>query len=245
VTFATYIAIALYWKNESLLTAQAFTAVALISLLANPVLVFIQMFPFALQSIGCFDRVQEFCNYSGSIGTEYDTRPSSGERHSKSEKGSAINLKPLSARNEPREGNGNAFFAFTGQSFGWDKSKSPFLKNIEAEIQLRKFTAVIGPVGSGKTTFIESILGETVTTTAMLENPSSSIAYCAQEPWLENGTIRANIVGVSSYHRKWYDTVKAACALNPDLEELELGDQTEVGSKGLNLSGGQKQRIVC
>jgi ATP-binding cassette subfamily C (CFTR/MRP) protein 1 len=70
------------------------------------------------------------------------------------------------------------------------------------------------------------------------------IAYCSQQPWLENGTIRQNVVGISTYDREWYATVKFACSLDADIEGPQKGDSTSVGSKGLNLSGGQKQRIV-
>lgn len=70
------------------------------------------------------------------------------------------------------------------------------------------------------------------------------MAYCAQQSWLENRTIRHNIVGASPWDRKWYSAIRVACCLDPDLEQLEKGDQTRVGSKGVNLSGGQKQRVV-
>lgn len=33
------------------------------------------------------------------------------------------------------------------------------------------------------------------------------------------------------------------CALAPDMELLDAGDQTEIGERGVNLSGGQQQRV--
>lgn len=60
VTFSVYAIIAVFWKNETLLTAQAFTSVALISLLTTPVVVFIQALPLVVQSIASFDRIQEY-----------------------------------------------------------------------------------------------------------------------------------------------------------------------------------------
>ncbi|KAI8300944.1 ABC transporter atnG [Colletotrichum sp. SAR11_240] len=53
-----------------------------------------------------------------------------------------------------------------------------------------------------------------------------------------------NILGVSAYEEKWYDTVALACGLDPDFQALKMGDFTLVGSQGGNLSGGQKQRIA-
>lgn len=45
-------------------------------------------------------------------------------------------------------------------------------------------------------------------------------------------------------HKNSYNRVIEACALNPDLKILPVGDQTEIGEKGINLSGGQKQRVA-
>jgi ABC-type multidrug transport system fused ATPase/permease subunit len=90
---------------------------------------------------------------------------------------------------------------------------------------------------------LESILGETISSFEPAPNRTSA-AYCAQLPWLENDTIQSNIIGVSQSDPKWYKTVKSACGLDLDMQTLERGDKTVVGSKGLNLSGGQKQRIV-
>ncbi|KAK1456724.1 ABC transporter [Colletotrichum cuscutae] len=70
------------------------------------------------------------------------------------------------------------------------------------------------------------------------------MAYCSQSPWLENGTLRQNILGISVFEKKWYDSVVSACGLEADLQALEKGDLTVIGSNGVNLSGGQKQRVA-
>ncbi|RGP64205.1 ABC transporter [Fusarium sporotrichioides] len=72
-------------------------------------------------------------------------------------------------------------------------------------------------------------------------NPS---AYCGQEPWLETGKIRSNILGVSSYESQWYETVRYACGLNPDIQTMSKRDHSPVASRGTNLSGGQRQRLA-
>jgi ATP-binding cassette subfamily C (CFTR/MRP) protein 1 len=69
-------------------------------------------------------------------------------------------------------------------------------------------------------------------------------ALCEQTPWLQNGTIRDNIIGISSYDEDWYKTVIHACALVDDFAKCPSGDQTRVGSGGFAISGGQKQRIA-
>jgi len=72
---------------------------------------------------------------------------------------------------------------------------------------------------------------------------TETVAYCAQQAWLLNATIKNNILFASPFNERRYKSVITACALQKDLEILEAGDETEVGEKGITLSGGQKQRI--
>lgn len=101
-------------------------------------------------------------------------------------------------------------------------------------------------VGSGKSTLIYSILGETCIDKGFLNfnAPQDSIAFCAQTAWLVNKTIRDNIVGVSRFESEWYKRVLHACALLEDLSIYPKKDLTMVGTKGVTMSGGQKARIV-
>jgi ATP-binding cassette subfamily C (CFTR/MRP) protein 1 len=72
---------------------------------------------------------------------------------------------------------------------------------------------------------------------------SGSIAYVAQTAWIQNGTIQDNILfGRPMDHRQYHETLRVCC-LTVDLLQMESGDQTEIGERGINLSGGQKQRI--
>jgi ABC-type multidrug transport system fused ATPase/permease subunit len=72
---------------------------------------------------------------------------------------------------------------------------------------------------------------------------TDTTAYAAQSPWLESLTIRENILFGAAYNEQRYLDVLDVCALNPDLAQFELGDDTEVGEKGTVLSGGQKARL--
>lgn len=241
VTFGVYAIIAVYWKNESLLTAQAFTSLALISLLTRPVLMFIQSLPEVLQSIGSFDRIQEYANYYPKKPTP-ENNTDSASRAS----GSVISLQPLAveAFNSPTRVSGDDLISMQNQSFAWKPAASSVLTDIDMRVESESLTVIVGPVGSGKTSLLESIIGETIPLSGVTCKGSRSIAYCSQEPWLENTTIRKNILGVSPYDPKWYETVKLACALDPDFAQIKLGDRAAVGSKGCSLSGGQKQRIA-
>jgi ABC-type bacteriocin/lantibiotic exporter with double-glycine peptidase domain len=69
------------------------------------------------------------------------------------------------------------------------------------------------------------------------------VAYCSQQPWLQNGTIRDNILFGESYHPKRYEKTIEMCALKADIELMPNGDLTQVGERGHNLSGGQKMRV--
>jgi ABC-type bacteriocin/lantibiotic exporter with double-glycine peptidase domain len=71
-----------------------------------------------------------------------------------------------------------------------------------------------------------------------------TLGYCAQSPWLQNESIKDNILFGSPFDADRYKQVIQCCALEPDLDMLEDGDATEIGAKGVSLSGGQKARSV-
>ncbi|QLG74461.1 hypothetical protein HG535_0G03440 [Zygotorulaspora mrakii] len=111
-------------------------------------------------------------------------------------------------------------------------------------------TCITGRVGSGKSTLLRAILGQLPCISAENTdgNPkviirASSIAYCAQEPWIFNGTIRENILFGHRFDENYYHATISACQLLPDLDVLPNGDKTLVGEKGISLSGGQKARV--
>ena len=72
---------------------------------------------------------------------------------------------------------------------------------------------------------------------------NGSTAYVPQQAWIQNATLRNNILFHAEYDQELYEHIIEACALKPDLAIMPAGDGTEIGEKGINLSGGQKQRI--
>ncbi|CAO3645419.1 unnamed protein product [Cunninghamella blakesleeana] len=70
------------------------------------------------------------------------------------------------------------------------------------------------------------------------------VAYVSQSPWLQNATIRENILFGLPFIEERYLSTLWACGLNPDLDILSDADLTEIGERGITLSGGQKQRIA-
>ncbi|TEA11376.1 ABC transporter ecdL [Colletotrichum sidae] len=246
VTFAVYVVISIFWKSETLLPAQAFTSIALISLLTTPLLLFIQLLPVIVQSFACFGRIQEFCNYGGDARANLDERDDSQDQSEQD--ATDIELAGPGMQKRMSQKLDNVVASFRGESLGW-KRDQPVLHNIDVGIRRGAVTVIVGSVGSGKSTFLSAVLGDLVNTDPKNAGKTKHtqhlpMAFCSQTPWLENGTIRQNILGVSPYEEKWYNIVTSSCGLDPDLQALQGGDLTVVGSQGVNLSGGQKQRIA-
>lgn len=118
------------------------------------------------------------------------------------------------------------------------------LRNVTMMAKQGEVTMIDGPVGAGKTTLLNSILGELVIRNGSVTLTSRSVSFAGQKPWLLNTTIELNIIGHHVYNHELYQRVTLICDLQVDFELLPDGDQTVVGSGGVNLSGGQKQRIV-
>ncbi|KAI8055860.1 hypothetical protein BDF22DRAFT_672557 [Syncephalis plumigaleata] len=130
------------------------------------------------------------------------------------------------------------------------------LRNINVEFQIGKLNVIAGPIGSGKTSLLLALLGEMPCTGGQVFLPrrkrvlddagslGSCIAYVAQQVWLQNVSIRDNILFGQSYDSQRYIQVVYACGLERDLESLDAGDATQVGDVGAMLANGLRQRIA-
>ncbi|KJE95250.1 multidrug resistance-associated protein 7 [Capsaspora owczarzaki ATCC 30864] len=143
---------------------------------------------------------------------------------------------------------------------------APFtLANVSLTIPKGALVGVFGPFASGKSSLLASMLGEMSVTSGSLiihdraaarslENshplsdtvnpPPPCIAYATQQPWVQNATVRDNILFGLPLRQPAYSRVLFACALEPDMAILRDGDLTEVGEQGVTLSGGQKARVA-
>ncbi|KAF8394582.1 hypothetical protein HHK36_020796 [Tetracentron sinense] len=130
-----------------------------------------------------------------------------------------------------------------GGVFGWDdEGREEVLKDLNLEIKKGELAAIVGTVGSGKSSLLASILGEMQKISGKV-TVCGTTAYVAQTSWIQNGTIKDNILFGLPMNIERYSEVIRVCCLEKDLEMMEFGDQTEIGERGINLSGGQKQRI--
>ncbi|OQR75813.1 multidrug resistance protein-like [Tropilaelaps mercedesae] len=129
-------------------------------------------------------------------------------------------------------------------TFAWSKAErdQPTLRDITMQVSKGKLVAVVGQVGCGKSSLLSAILGDMEKIEGDVEI-HGKLAYVAQQTWIQNATLRENVLFNRPFEAKKYDTIIEACALNADLRILPHGDRTEIGEKGINLSGGQKQRI--
>ncbi|CAK7564171.1 MAG: ATP-binding cassette transporter yor1 [Sporothrix epigloea] len=119
----------------------------------------------------------------------------------------------------------------------------PFkLHDLNFSIARNELVAVIGSVGSGKSSLLAALAGDMRKTSGEVVLGASR-AFCPQYAWIQNATLRKNIVFGKDFNETWYKKVIKACALQPDLDMLPAGDSTEIGERGITISGGQKQRL--
>ncbi|MCL7050469.1 hypothetical protein MKW94_016725, partial [Papaver nudicaule] len=128
-------------------------------------------------------------------------------------------------------------------TFAWDdEGDDSVLRNLNLVIKKGELAAIVGTVGSGKSSLLGSILGEMHKMSGKVR-VCGTTAYVAQTSWIQNGTIQENILFGMPMDTTRYREVLRVCCLEKDMEMMEFGDQTEIGERGINLSGGQKQRI--
>lgn len=160
--------------------------------------------------------------------------------------------------------------SFESASVAWpqdgvdDQSARFVLRNINLTFPHGELSVISGKTGSGKSLLLASLLGECDVLDGAIQRPKppaidkrfdykatsdnwiipSSMAYVAQIPWIENATIKDNIIFDLPFNAIRYKKTLSACSLEKDLEMLVDGEMTEIGANGINLSGGQRWRVT-
>uniref|UniRef100_A0A8C9FBP1 Canalicular multispecific organic anion transporter 1 n=1 Tax=Pavo cristatus TaxID=9049 RepID=A0A8C9FBP1_PAVCR len=213
VSLASFAVYILVDENNVLDAQKAFTSISLFNVLRFPM----AMLPLVLSSMVQTNVSKERLErYLG--GEDLDT----SAIHHDSIPGSAVR--------------------FSEATFTWEQDGNAVIRDVTLDIKPGSLVAVVGAVGSGKSSLISAMLGEMENIKGHI-NIQGSLAYVPQQAWIQNATLKDNILFGSELDEARYQKVIKACALLPDLELLPAGDQTEIGEKGINLSGGQKQRV--
>jgi ABC-type multidrug transport system fused ATPase/permease subunit len=226
-------------EHKDLVPSIAFTALSLFMILRIPLDQLADMVAHVQEAKVSVDRVEEYLS-------EPET-----------DKGNQL-------RDIKYDENGDPFIGFENATFSWagkDQSPTETFRLLDLNIKFApgRFNVIVGPTGCGKTSMLLALLGEMTLLKGKVylsgvksredlkPDPETglieSVAYCAQQAWLVNASIKENIVFASPWDPQRYNNVLVACSLQRDLEIFETGDQTLVGEKGVTLSGGQKQRI--
>ncbi|CAI5758999.1 unnamed protein product [Candida verbasci] len=115
------------------------------------------------------------------------------------------------------------------------------LKDINFKIKKGEFVVITGLIGSGKSSLLAAMSGVMKKSSGQV-SVNGSLLLCGY-PWVQNTTVKENIIFGAEYDEETYNKVIYACSLEADLEILPAGDRTEIGERGITLSGGQKARI--
>ncbi|OMJ71617.1 hypothetical protein SteCoe_30111 [Stentor coeruleus] len=151
----------------------------------------------------------------------------------------------------------NSMISMKNASFSWDsKTKDSkkigeltetkrILKDLTFDIYRGELIAVVGKFASGKSSLLQALIQNMVYIKGedSQVNLFGSVAFCNQEAWIQNKTIRDNILFGKEFNEKKYWEVIRICMLQADLDIFPGGDMTEIGERGINLSGGQKARV--
>ncbi|KAH8110166.1 multidrug resistance-associated ABC transporter [Phellopilus nigrolimitatus] len=123
-----------------------------------------------------------------------------------------------------------------------DDEKPFALTSLRLRVPKGAFVAIVGRVGSGKSSLLQSLVGEMRKVDGEVVF-GGSVAYVPQQAWIMNATLRENILFGQEDDEEKFEEIVRACSLQQDIEMLLNGAQTEIGEKGINLSGGQKARV--
>ncbi|RKO88876.1 P-loop containing nucleoside triphosphate hydrolase protein, partial [Blyttiomyces helicus] len=118
------------------------------------------------------------------------------------------------------------------------------LTDLNFQLRSGELVGICGPVGSGKSSLANAVLGEMDRVRGQLAVRSRKIAYAAQTPWIVAGTVKDNICFGSPFREKWFWEVVHACAMTRDIDRFSDRENTVIVERGVTLSGGQRARLA-
>ncbi|KAM3546871.1 hypothetical protein ARSEF1564_000184 [Beauveria bassiana] len=217
---------ALLWTTfpEGFTAFKAFPILALIAIVQMPLFFLIETFSNVMRAWACFNRIQAYLQ----LPEWKDPR-----RYSDAATSSASGTETLAEKQNKRESihpKNDVVYEFIDAWIVPSGSPQSILKSIDMQIMRSRIIALLGPIACGKSTFLRCLLGEAdlLHGAICVTKKAITIAYCDQNPWLHNGTLRDNILGPNPYEESWYRAVVRRCQLVEDFDQLSNGDESVV-----------------
>ena len=255
-SFGTYSILSLARDTEPLTASVAFTSLTAFALLSSSITSWINCVLAVVTARGSLERMQAHMRTGPSSDEYQGYSVGTKRRHGKFYPGvsvSGIELMQMELDSLPHvndenpqstgRNHNNTAIMLSDVTATWNADLPPIISRLSLSLPKSKLTMIIGPVGCGKTTLLNAILGEVPHATGTIMLNREELSYCSQTPWLTNATARENILGMCAFEATWYASVVCACGLDQDFQQLARADEAMIGSNGTTLSGGQKARI--
>ena len=216
------------------------------------------------EAIVCYTRIQELLEHENSDtfpepynkNTNLNTHYIVGQEDSRK----FVDLASASASASASANDDTPLLEFRNVTFRYDNAESPALENISFTVHHGETLAIMGDIGSGKSTITNLIprLFSIESGDILFKGKSiyewnvdelrSRIGYVPQKAYLFTGTVEMNIrYGAAPNQNISVQDIENACRLSKAdefISRLEGGYQYIVSQGGTNLSGGQRQRLA-
>ncbi|OAR00032.1 hypothetical protein LLEC1_00475 [Akanthomyces lecanii] len=233
------VAVGLFWTSfdgsapsHTLPVDKIFPCLSIVALSQNPLSDLLKAYASYSQLFACLGRIQAYLCLPESSDPRA-ARPSAGEHDE------------VQSSSEKVTDSRDYAIRFSNASIAPEGVEEPVLRKADFSIPKSTITATVGASGSGKSTLLHSILGDAKLLDGSISVKEKVIGFADQTPWIQNMSIRDNIIGSLPLDRERYRQVTQACMLEEDLEHLPDGDGYMAGTNGMSLSGGQRHRIAA
>ncbi|EGW12081.1 ATP-binding cassette transporter sub-family C member 8, partial [Cricetulus griseus] len=253
ITFVGHVS---FFKESDFSPSVAFASLSLFHILVTPLFLLSSVVRSTVKALVSVQKLSEFLS-SAEI-REEQCAPREPAPQGQASKYQAVPLKVVNRKRPAREEVQDLLGPLQRLAPSMDGDADNFCVQLLPSIATGQLTMIVGQVGCGKSSLLLATLGEMQKVSGAVfwnsiperETAAGSdirsrgpVAYASQKPWLLNATVEENITFESPFNKQRYKKVIEACSLQPDIDILPHGDQTQIGERGINLSGGQRQRI--
>ncbi|XP_062499702.1 multidrug resistance-associated protein 1-like [Corticium candelabrum] len=200
-TFATFTL-----TGHDLTPSKAFVALSLFNILRFPLSMLPMLVSFMVETFVSVQRVTKFLMQD------------------------ELDVDAVERKERPPFGENEEVITVSSGSFSWEKNDQLILQRVNLHVSNSTLVAIVGQVGSGKSSLLSALLGEMEKENGHV-TMRGSVAYAGQQAWIQNATVKDNVLFGKPLDQQRYDRAIQSCALGPDLEILPGGDMTEIGEK--------------